>query len=111
MKEQKAVAARQFIIAAELVKHRRARPLGRTFLYRCSSFFDLVPVFFGNAIGDCSFFFGSHHDLPSALISAVGVTNLMPADANICLRLQASPRKFFLCRSEERRVGKECRSR
>ena len=69
----------------------------RTFSYRCRSFFDVAPLFFGNPKGDCSFFFGSHHDLPSAWISAVGGTSLMPAGANNCLRVQARPRKFLRC--------------
>jgi hypothetical protein len=97
MMEQKAVAARQFIVAMELFHQRRASPLVRTFSCRCRSFFDVAPLLFGNPKGDCSFFFWSHYDLPSALISAVGVTNRMPADANICLRLHARRRKFIRC--------------
>src|SRR5690242_2500222 len=97
MMEQKALAARQFSVAMELFHQRRVSPLVRTFSYCCRSFFDVAPLFFGNPKGVCSFFFGSHHDLPSALISAVGVTTLMPAGANNCLRLQARPCKFLLC--------------
>jgi len=82
MMEQKAVGTSQFIIAVELCEERRASPLMRTLARICNSFFDLNPLFFGNPIRDCSFFFESQHDLPPALISAIGVTNLMPAHAN-----------------------------
>src|SRR5262245_24210357 len=53
----------------------------RTFLCPGSPFFDLVPYFFGYAIGDGSFFFGSHHVLPSSLIG-------LPARPVSCMQAQ-----------------------
>ena len=60
---------------------------------RLGSTFPLGPHFrdYGLAQVICG------HDLPSALISAVGVTSLMPAGANNCLRLHARPRKSCRC--------------
>src|ERR1044072_216489 len=82
MMEQKAVGTSQSIVASELFEKCRTSPLMRTLARVCNSFFYLNPLLFGNAIGDCSFFFGSHHGLPSASISAIDLTNFMPAHAN-----------------------------
>src|SRR5687767_4128950 len=85
----------QFTIAVELVEECRAGPLVRTFSCRCSPFYDLAPRFFGDAIGDCSFLFGSHPDLAFTFYFALPTTQVGRKQAQTiacaCMHVLASP--------------------